>query len=154
MCQMMFLDFPFNSYKQLTHCEKIITKLLKTKKIDEKYSPEARDLIEKLICDRDKRMGSGKCMNDPSKRGLSELKLHPWFQRFNWDNLNKQGVPYLKEIEKLPEDEKEYKEYIEFFGIERFFHQRPKKRGRMDKKEVQDWIWLNYTFRRHANFSW
>jgi serine/threonine kinase 38 len=41
-------------------------------------SNEAKDLISKLICDSELRLG---------RNGMSELKSHAWFKGFDWDSI-------------------------------------------------------------------
>ncbi|KAI9294635.1 Mrck beta in complex with Tpca-1, partial [Neoconidiobolus thromboides FSU 785] len=49
-------------------------------------SEEARDLIEKLICDREVRLG---------KNGVEEIKSHPFFRGINWNSLRNQTPPFI-----------------------------------------------------------
>eukprot|EP01105_Mastigella_eilhardi_P010292 TRINITY_DN2405_c0_g1_i2.p1 TRINITY_DN2405_c0_g1~~TRINITY_DN2405_c0_g1_i2.p1 ORF type:complete len:967 (-),score=177.35 TRINITY_DN2405_c0_g1_i2:81-2609(-) len=46
---------------------------------ERQYSPEAKDFITKLLCDREHRLGF--------QRGTSELKEHPFFASIAWDNF-------------------------------------------------------------------
>lgn len=51
------------------------------------FSPEARDLIRKLLsADRTKRLG---CL----RGGAADIKEHPWFARVNWEALYACAVP-------------------------------------------------------------
>lgn len=55
-------------------------------------SPEARDLITKLLCDdRDKRLGS---------QGVNEIKAHPFFNGIeNWENLWDEAASFIPSVE-------------------------------------------------------
>jgi hypothetical protein len=42
-------------------------------------SDHAKDLLQNLLCSRNKRLG---------KRGLDDFKKHPFFASIDWDNLS------------------------------------------------------------------
>ena len=46
---------------------------------DAPISTEARDLIERLLCDADQRLGTS--------GGVQEIKSHKFFEGLNWDTL-------------------------------------------------------------------
>ena len=53
-------------------------------------SPEARDLMEKLMCsDPKSRLGS---------KGAEEVKSHPFFQGIDWDNLFNADGPFVPQV--------------------------------------------------------
>jgi serine/threonine protein kinase len=70
---------PFYSEDPLTTCKKIVhwRHYLKSPKGD-RLSLEAMDLIHRLLCDVEHRLGS---------RGANEIKAHPWFKSIVWDKL-------------------------------------------------------------------
>jgi serine/threonine kinase 38 len=53
-------------------------------------SPEAEDLIRRLVCDQKIRLGS--------RRGLEEFKEHPFFSQVQWDRLDKMKAPFVPEL--------------------------------------------------------
>ncbi|CAG8445662.1 3688_t:CDS:2 [Ambispora leptoticha] len=76
-----------------------------------KASREVQDLIEKLICERENRIGSGSTSNNlkslytdnrkSSVAGLgdaSEIKAHPWFKDIDWDNLHNTTPPFRPKL--------------------------------------------------------
>ncbi|KAL9537829.1 Serine/threonine-protein kinase [Mucor bainieri] len=64
---------------------------------DRPMSVEAEDLIRRLICDADSRLGTG-------KHGIQEIKSHPFFYGFDWSSVRdttrnmSPHVPELKSI--------------------------------------------------------
>lgn len=84
-----------------------ITKWQKCLKFPEepKISNEAKDLICRLLCDVDTRLGT---------RGVEEIKAHPWFKGIQWDMLYEMEAAYkptvvgeldTQNFEKFPEVE-------------------------------------------------
>ncbi|KAI8927672.1 kinase-like domain-containing protein, partial [Entophlyctis helioformis] len=61
---------------------------------DADITPACRDLIQKLICNQDVRLG---------KNGIEELKSHPWFEGVDWDNIAESKAPFVPELSG-PED--------------------------------------------------
>jgi len=54
-----------------------------------KISDEAIDLIRKLICDVDKRLGYN---------GAEELKKHPFFRKVKWEKLINSTPPFIPKV--------------------------------------------------------
>lgn len=52
-------------------------------------SREATDLIERLLCDHNERLGAN---------GVEEIKNHPFFRGIDWDNLRKTRAPIIPTI--------------------------------------------------------
>lgn len=52
-------------------------------------SENARDLIKKLICAPESRLG---------QNGLDDFKNHPWFTGVDWDTLRNSQAPYTPEV--------------------------------------------------------
>jgi serine/threonine kinase 38 len=82
---------PFFSDDPLTTCRKIVNWRLFLKFPDEiKISPAAHDLISRLMCDVDERLGTN---------GVQEIKSHPFFDGINWDSLDSQSAPYMPRVD-------------------------------------------------------
>ncbi|XP_053972781.1 serine/threonine-protein kinase Genghis Khan isoform X1 [Hylaeus anthracinus] len=52
-------------------------------------SEEAKDLMRKLICSAEFRLG---------QNGIDDFKKHPWFDGVNWDTLRDSTAPYIPEV--------------------------------------------------------
>lgn len=79
MFECLFGYPPFYSDDPLTTCRKIVNWRVFLKFPDEiAVSPAAKDLIQRLMCDVDDRLGTN---------GVRELKSHPFFSGIDWDNL-------------------------------------------------------------------
>ncbi|XP_020586296.1 serine/threonine-protein kinase tricorner-like [Phalaenopsis equestris] len=80
---------PFYSEEPMSTCRKIVNWKTHLKfPVEAKLSPQAKDLITKLLCNVEKRLGT---------RGAHEIKAHAWFKDINWDRL------YLMEAAFKPE---------------------------------------------------
>ncbi|KAG9135213.1 hypothetical protein Leryth_013485 [Lithospermum erythrorhizon] len=77
---------PFCSEDQRTTCRKIIRWKDCLKFPEEpKVSAEAKDLIFRLLCNVETRLGT---------RGVEEIKVHPWFKGIKWDILYETEAAY------------------------------------------------------------
>ncbi|XP_048336776.1 uncharacterized protein LOC107425774 isoform X2 [Ziziphus jujuba] len=80
---------PFYSDDPMSTCRKIVNWRTHLKFPEEaKLSAEAKDLITKLLCNVNQRLGS---------KGADEIKEHAWFEGIEWDKL------YLMEAAFIPE---------------------------------------------------
>ncbi|XP_060817076.1 serine/threonine-protein kinase Genghis Khan isoform X2 [Bombus pascuorum] len=52
-------------------------------------SEEAKDLMRKLICSSEFRLG---------QNGIDDFKKHPWFEGVNWETLRDSTAPYIPEV--------------------------------------------------------
>ena len=86
-----------------------------------KLSPEAKDLIKKMITDPNKRLG---------KNGAEEIKSHPFFKGVDWENIrDTMKPPFIPELEN-DYDTKYFDEKLE--EIEPFYPPTKKIRKRKD----------------------
>ena len=120
---------PFCSEKTKDVCYKVLNwkEFLKIPD-DVIISPEAEDLIAKMVNDSDKRLG---------KNGVDEIKAHPFFKKIDWNNIRNTKAPFIPDI-KNDYDTK----YFENFEIEEPFYP-PKKKYRK-RKDIE---FLGYTYK-------
>ncbi|KAJ8269907.1 hypothetical protein GJAV_G00108110 [Gymnothorax javanicus] len=52
-------------------------------------SEEARDLIQRLVCSREQRLG---------QHGIQEFQEHPFFRGIDWDGIRNAEAPYVPEV--------------------------------------------------------
>ncbi|GKV03907.1 hypothetical protein SLEP1_g16142 [Rubroshorea leprosula] len=81
---------PFYSEEPLSTCRKIVNWRTNLKFPEEaKCSVEAEDLIRKLLCNVDQRLGT---------KGAHEIKAHPWFKGIEWDRLYQMEAAFIPEV--------------------------------------------------------
>lgn len=81
---------PFYSDDPVTTCRKIVHWKNHLKFPDEiRLSPEAKDMISRLLCDAENRLGSG---------GADQIKAHPWFKDTEWDKLYDMDAAFKPEV--------------------------------------------------------
>ncbi|GAB2265956.1 hypothetical protein Dimus_000990 [Dionaea muscipula] len=81
---------PFYSDEPMSTCRKIVNWRHHLKFPEEaKLSREAKDLICKLLCNVDQRLGT---------KGADEIKAHPWFKGIEWDKLYQMEAAFIPEV--------------------------------------------------------
>ncbi|PON39420.1 Rho-associated protein kinase [Parasponia andersonii] len=81
---------PFYSDDPVTACRKITHWKNHLKFPEEaRLSPEAKDLISRLLCDVEHRLGTG---------GTDQIKAHPWFKDTVWDKLYEVEAAFKPEV--------------------------------------------------------
>ncbi|CAA7390508.1 unnamed protein product [Spirodela intermedia] len=81
---------PFYSDEPMSTCRKIVNWKTHLKFPEEaNLSDEAKDLISKLLCNVDQRLGT---------KGANEIKIHPWFKGVKWDKLYQMEAAFIPEV--------------------------------------------------------
>lgn len=81
---------PFYSDDPMTTCRKIVNWKSHLKFPEEaRLSPEAKDLVSKLLCHVNQRLGSN---------GADEIKAHPFFDGVEWDKLYQMEAAFIPEV--------------------------------------------------------
>ena len=122
---------PFYSDEPKVTCQKILN-WKKTFKVprDANLSKEATDLIYRLVCDKDDRLGTN---------GADELKSHPFFSAVNWRNLRSSRAPWIPQLE----NDSDSSNFDKFDEIEPFYPVVSKK-----KYFKKDGNFVGFTYKR------
>ncbi|KAK7268888.1 hypothetical protein RIF29_21597 [Crotalaria pallida] len=81
---------PFYSDEPMLTCRKIVNWRTHLKFPEEALlSAEAKDLINRLLCNVDQRLGT---------KGVDEIKAHPWFKGIEWDKLYQMEAAFIPEV--------------------------------------------------------
>nr|GEW87429.1 serine/threonine-protein kinase tricorner-like [Tanacetum cinerariifolium] len=81
---------PFYSDDPMSTCRKIVNWKMHLKFPEEaRLSLEAKDLISKLLCNVNQRLGS---------KGADEIKAHPWFRGIDWDKIYQMEAAFIPEV--------------------------------------------------------
>ncbi|GIL43873.1 hypothetical protein Vafri_1465 [Volvox africanus] len=92
MFEMLVGHAPFYSeHGQLTECMIANWRSHLSFPVEARLSPAARDLICRLMCDVDDRIGT--------RGGVEEIKSHPFFYGIDWANLYTKPAPYVPRVE-------------------------------------------------------
>ncbi|CAJ0586143.1 unnamed protein product, partial [Mesorhabditis spiculigera] len=93
MYEMLYGNTPFYSERLIDTYGKIMSHQemldFPDSDIDWVVSEDAKDLIQKLICPRDVRLG---------RDGFSDFKDHPFFKGISWDSIRNSDPPYKPEV--------------------------------------------------------
>lgn len=121
---------PFYSDDPMTTCRKIVYWRTFLRFPPEVHmSAEAKDLIQRLLCDADDRLGT---------RGVQEVKEHPFFTGIDWENLSTTTPPYIPRVD----------HELDTQNFERFEEDQALKGPREHKKYgPQDPEFIGYTYK-------
>lgn len=103
---------PFYGKDPATTCKKVMNwKRYFEIPPDIKISREAENLMRRLICSPEKRLG---------KNGVDEIKNHAFFEGFNWNKVKQMRAPFVPKLDseidtrnfdKFEEEEKWHEEF-------------------------------------------
>jgi len=123
---------PFYSDDPMTTCRKIVNwRMFRNFPPDVPVSPEARDLIERLLCDVEHRLGT--------LGGAAEIKQHPFFRGIDWDALDAADPPYQPRVD----HELDTQNFEDFHEDAAMARRAPPPRGR----PVVDHNFIGYTYK-------
>ncbi|CAI0458323.1 unnamed protein product [Linum tenue] len=81
---------PFYSDEPMSTCRKIVNWKTHLKFPEEaRLSPDAKDLICRLLCNVELRLGT---------KGAHEIKAHPWFKGVEWEKLYQMKAAFIPEV--------------------------------------------------------
>jgi len=130
MYEMMVGYPPFYSDDPMQTCRKIVNwKLYLKFPQDAKLSLAAKDLIQRLLCDVDDRIGT--------QGGVEEIKAHPFFRGVDWEALYEQTPPYNPTVE----------HELDTQNFEQFSEEQPLKGKGNRRWQKTDPNFIGYTYK-------
>lgn len=147
-------NLPFNDETQQAVFENILNKEIEfpDEPLDGEIKDEARDLLRKLLVrDPRKRLGS--------KKGVQELKEHPFFAETNWDGLLKEIPPWRPppqkdiEVRNFPnsrEHDADFKKFLLEEGLSGGDQLKPST-PRINCREFSKFDNTSFNFLKHIN---
>lgn len=129
---------PFYSDDPASTCQKILhwRKTLVIPK-EARLSPAASDLIRKLVCDPQDRLG---------RNGVQEIMSHPFFLGVNWQALRETRAPNIPEVSFTQlSNETDTRHFDRFEELEPFH---PPEGPSRKKKPRKDANFIGFTFKR------
>jgi protein-serine/threonine kinase len=104
---------------------------------DVHVSPEAEDLIRRLICNPEQRIGRG---------GAEEIKQHPFFDGVDWDTIRDLRAPFVPKLSSITDTT-----YFPTEDLEQVPEQpEPQAAPGSDHKDL---AFVGYTFKRFDNLT-
>mmetsp|Transcript_23916 Transcript_23916/g.28937 ORF Transcript_23916/g.28937 Transcript_23916/m.28937 type:complete len:515 (-) Transcript_23916:172-1716(-) len=123
---------PFCSDEPITTCRKIISwrNHLRFPE-DARLSPAAKDLISRLLCDVDHRLGT---------RSVDDIKAHPFFAGLDWLNLYNMPAAFVPKVDSEL-DTQNFEQFEEDTNMER------PRSSSTSRWKNQDLDFLGYTYK-------
>lgn len=126
---------PFYSDDPMSTCRKIVNWRTHLKFPEEaKLSPEAKDLISKLLCNVIQRLGSN---------GADEIKEHPWFYGTDWDRIYQMEAAFIPEVN----DDLDTQNFEKFEESETHTHTSSKSGPWRKMLSSKDMNFVGYTYK-------
>ncbi|MED6206829.1 hypothetical protein PIB30_030390 [Stylosanthes scabra] len=127
---------PFYSDDPMSTCRKIVNWKSHLKFPEEaRLSPEAKDLISKLLCNVAQRLGSN---------GADEIKDHPFFNGVAWDKLYQMEAAFIPEVN----DELDTQNFEKFEETDNHILQSSSRSGPWRKMlSSKDMNFVGYTYK-------
>ncbi|XP_074319509.1 uncharacterized protein LOC141656501 isoform X1 [Silene latifolia] len=127
---------PFYSDDPMSTCRKIVNWRHHLKFPEEaRLSREAKDLICKLLCSVEQRLGT---------KGADEIKAHPWFKGTAWDKLYQMEAAFIPEVN----DELDTQNFENFEEVDKQSHPTNQKSGPWRKMlPSKDVNFVGYTYK-------
>ncbi|KAL9225182.1 hypothetical protein vseg_001132 [Gypsophila vaccaria] len=127
---------PFYSDDPMSTCRKIVNWRHHLKFPEEaRLSREAKDLICKLLCSVEQRLGT---------KGAYEIKAHPWFKGIVWDTLYQMEAAFIPEVN----DELDTQNFENFEETDKQSHPTNAKSGPWRKMlPSKDVNFVGYTYK-------
>lgn len=127
---------PFYSDDPMSTCRKIVNWRHHLKFPEEaRLSRDAKDLICKLLCNVDQRLGT---------KGADEIKAHPWFKGVEWDKLYQMKAAFIPEVN----DELDTQNFEKFEEMDKQPHPTNAKSGPWRKMlSSKDVNFVGYTYK-------
>lgn len=128
---------PFFSDEPSVTCQKILHwKRTFAIPAEANLSTHATDILNKLIADPEVRLG---------RNGAEEIKAHPFFEGFSWDDLRSQIAPYQPSVTSEISNEN----FDHFDEEDPFYHdgEEAKRRQRASGNRRVDMNFIGYTYK-------
>ncbi|XP_058001943.1 serine/threonine-protein kinase CBK1 isoform X4 [Hevea brasiliensis] len=126
---------PFYSDDPVTTCRKIVHWKNHLKFPDEaRLTPEAKDLICRLLCDVEHRLGT---------LGADQIKAHPWFKDIAWDKIYEMEAAFKPEVN----GELDTQNFMNFDEVEPPPTRRGSGPSRKQLFSPQDLSFVGYTYK-------
>ncbi|CAG7886441.1 unnamed protein product [Brassica rapa] len=127
---------PFYADDPLSTCRKIVNwrNHLQFPE-DAKLSREAKDLICRLLCNVDHRLGTG--------GGAQQIKVHPWFKDVVWEKLYEMDAAYKPEVN----DELDTQNFMKFDEVNSPAPERTKSGTSRKNLAPKDLSFVGYTYK-------